>query len=261
MWTNKKRSKWMWGLAAGACLIVLVVVLYPAKAQVTGETAKQRVDSVVRIANDRSYGAADALARTAADDGDPTVRRTALICLSAFGRSSDRSVIEAALADEDQSVRRVAAQHLVLTHDDAAAVRRMIDIDREASSPADRQAALAAMGLSRQPEALVRLVQTIESGDPQRRLAAAEALIAKFPMALVPAKLTAEEWPRLVVGIKLIKEVEQAYEQTGTELVIDRALKAQLDQEHAECCHSTDSQHPHVHEGGSSQAHPEEGSP
>lgn len=261
MSTNKKRAKWMWGLAGGACLIVLVVVLYPAKAQVTGETAKQRIDSVKRIAGDRSYGAADALARTVANDGDPTVRRNALICLSAFGRSSDRPVIEAALADEDQSVRRAAAQHLVLMHDDAAAVQRMIEIDQDASSPADRQAALAAMGLSSRPEALVRLVQTIESGDPQRRLAAAEALIARFPMPSVPAKLTAEEWPRLVVGIKLIKEVEQAYEQTGTELVIDRALKAQLDREHAEVCHSTGSQHTHVDEGSSSQAQPEESLP
>ncbi|HDZ22404.1 hypothetical protein LCGC14_0303620 [marine sediment metagenome] len=256
--TNEKRAKWMWGIAGGVCLIALVVVLYPAKAQVTGETAKQRVDSVVRLAGDRSYGAADALARTVANDLDPTVRRAALTCLSAFGRSSDRPVIEAALADEDQSVRRTAAQHLVLMYDDPAAVQRIIEIDQDASSPADQQAALAALGLSRQPEALVRLVQTIESGDPQRRLAAGEALIRRFPMALVPAKLTAEEWRRLLVGIKHITEVEQAYKQTGTALVIDRALEAQLNQEHAEYCHTTGGQDARVDEARSSHAQPEE---
>ena len=240
MWTNKKRSKWMWGLAAGACLIVLVVVLYPAKAQVTGETAKQRVDSVVRIANDRSYGAADALARTAADDGDPTVRRTALICLSAFGRSSDRPLIEAATQDLSPGVRQAAAKALIRAYDDPASVGRLRELLHDEDENV-RQSAASALSTSRNPHALVALVQTTDAKQtPDLQVLAVRTLDRKYRIGLEIDPADADGWARCIEIIKHTDEVLEAFRTTGTPLDRNMALVRQMAAEHAAGCHPTE---------------------
>ncbi|HDZ22400.1 hypothetical protein LCGC14_0303660 [marine sediment metagenome] len=231
--TNKK---WLWGFAGGAGLIALVVVLYPAKAQVTGETAKQRVESVVRIADDRSYGAADALARTAANDPDPTVRRTALVCLSAFGRSSDRPVIEAAMQDLSPSVRQAATKALIRSYDDLAAVGHLRDLLHDEDEDV-RKSAASALTTSKNPHALVALVQTTDAEQtPDLQILAVRALGKKYRISFEVDPAEADGLARSIEIIKHTDEVIEAFRATGTPLHRNMELVHQMMAENP--CHA-----------------------
>lgn len=215
---------------------VAVVAFYPAKAEVTGSAAADRVQSIVDLANDQPRGAADALARAAANDPAPSVRRAAVVALSAVARPADRPVIEQATHDDDPGVRRSAAKALMNVYGDAPAADRLGQMVREEPDDPARATAAACLAASDSPQALVHLVQIMDAGDPEARAVAGEALNRRYRMGM---DLTANDmdWPRYIQSIKHADFVTEAFAATGTPLRVDLAIQAAIIADHAILCH------------------------
>ena len=115
------RSIVLIGAAAALGAVALAVALRD-RAEVTGQTPRQRVDAICRLADDRPSGAAAAIAAVA-DDQDASVRRAAMVALGKFAAGEYRGVIEAGTRDADPTVRSAAAASLGRLADDDAVAR------------------------------------------------------------------------------------------------------------------------------------------
>ncbi len=231
-------SKWTWGALVVACAIgVFVGARSLGKAKVSGDTPEERIASVIELANDRPRGAAESLAETARNDPDASVRRVALVCLNRFQRQDDRGTVMAATHDDDPQVRQAASRAL-MAYADEETVRRLTVICRDDANARVRNAAFIALGINASPHAIVTLVEMMEHADTRElRLAAAEAMIDKFNMASVPNPDDRLEWEEFIEAIKLDSVVQAAFDETGTQLIHDKAAAARHIEKHARLCH------------------------
>jgi HEAT repeat protein len=196
-------------------LVLLVAVIsywVMARDAVTGATPQERIDSICRLADKHTPGAANAIARVLGD-GDAGVRRAAIIALARFARPEDAPKVQAAMKDPDEAVRSAAVGGLDAYHLPAsvAALRDVL-----ATDPSPQVRIEAAKGLSRQPSdaAVVALYGAMEKdASPEVRLAAfrmileVEKLGFKFP----PDPKDAVAWGELCRKVRLWQRVYKAF--------------------------------------------------
>ena len=230
-----------------AVVAVGAAAFFHAQVDVTGEHPDQRVASIIRLTNNRPPGTADALARSAANDPAPSVRQAAVVALGSFRRPEDRAVIEQLTRDVDPNVRRSAAKTLMSVYEDAATVQRLSDMLRQDTDPLARQAAATALVAGGDSRAYVNLVQALEAGGEHVGLAVAQAFDAHYHIGVEINRSDPVAWERYVEIIKHIDAVIDAFEQTGTPLNPNLAIRAEMAAEHAPGSyhdHQADPDHP-----------------
>lgn len=226
----------------GVIFIIVLVgggVAWRARAgSVTGDTAAQRVASVVEIADRDGYGAADSLARAVQNDPDPAVRKAAIVCLTRYRRPEDRGIIETALEDDAPTVRRQAAKAMISMYDDNDAVERLGRMFAESEDEDTARIAAMALARSKRPAAVIPLVSAMDAPpSPTAAALALEALDKHYRIQLDFSNVNEETWPRYIEIIKHIDEVADAYEEAGLPLNRNMDIVQQMVAEHAEGCH------------------------
>lgn len=219
----KGRGWLIWLAVTVAAAGVVAFLLRPEKAKVEGATAQERIASICSLADSQPRGAAEAIARAAANDPDPAVRRAALLALERFLTAKYRPLVEAALSDADAGVRAAAATALGRFGDQAAA-DRLHELAVKDASPAVRLAAVAGLGENRSAKATVHLVQVMENcRDPKVQMRAREALARKY--RLLPGYSVHPNnvvwWRNEVELIKERPEVIAAFRETNTLLKLN----------------------------------------
>jgi len=217
------------GVLVIACVVAVAAAAWRfRRAKVTGDTAEQRIASVIRIADDRPRGYAQALARAALGDPDAQVRSTALACLNGNRIPDVRSAVMEASRDDDPQVRKSACISLMAC-DDEATVKRLAEICHEDTDADVRDAAFVALAANESPHATVALMAMMEGGDTsEMRLAAAWGMIDKANMSLEPTPKDSHKWGDMIEGLKLSSGVQAAFEQTNTPLVHDEAARQRI---------------------------------
>ncbi|MHC4563531.1 MAG: HEAT repeat domain-containing protein [Planctomycetota bacterium] len=244
MFGNKTlRSGLIAMLATGAMAVVVLTARELTRAEVRGETPKERARDIVRLGSDRSYGAADAIAAKIASDPDPAVRRVAVVCIERFSRPKDRPVIEAATRDADPSVRQAAVGVLMRAYCDDDAAARLADVFTSDSDTDTRQAAANALAASGNDRAMVTVIQHVDGIDSPERTMAANAMIRTFDIPHATKDMAEETWPKLVEAIKDMNEVGAAFEATGTPLIRNQQIVEEITREHAANCHEIEHDH------------------
>lgn len=219
---------------AGVIGLVLVVIavglvaFFSRGAEISGDDPAQRIESIVRLANERPRGAADVVAEAAAADPEPSVRQAAVVALGGFAREEDRPVIEAATRDADPGVRRTAVRVLAATYKDASAVEQVAEMAEQDDDAPSRDEA----------HAIVRLVQAMEAASVESRPALLAAAKKEFGIRSDVNCADDNEWARLLVGVKNAEGVADAFERVGEPLNQDHQLMAQIIDEHAANCHT-----------------------
>jgi len=211
-----------------ACVVAVAAVWRFRRAKVTGDTAEQRIASVIRIADDRPRGYAEALADTARNDPDAGVRSMALACLNGNRVPDVRSAVVEATRDDDPQVRKSACISLMAC-DDQATVERLTEICREDVDKDVRHAAFVALAANKSPHATVTLMNMIEKGEtPGLRLEAAWAMVDKANVRLEPTPGDPLKWGDMIEGLKLTSSVQAAFEETNTPMVHDEAARQRI---------------------------------
>ena len=197
------------------------LVLMTSGAKVVGATPADRIACAYRIAADRPWGAADALADAARTYADAGVRAAAVACLARFIGSGVRPTIEAAAADPAGEVRAAAAKTLGAFGDAQAAktLAKLIEADGDLRV---RLAAIPALARCDDPRAIVVLLDLAEKGDRiEMKRPAMDALLGRFRARLgkqqTPANLGA--WRNLIQRLKGFQAIKDAYAALGVELV------------------------------------------
>jgi HEAT repeat protein len=147
------------------------------RARVEGDTPRERIASICRIAADRPRGAGEALARAAVEEPDPEVRRAAAAALGQFVCPECRPAVERAASDDSPRVRQAGAETLSLYRDGRAA-EVLVKLARGDGDNGVRRAALRGLRRCDDPRAFVVLLDVAERGDTiemQRQAAAALA--------------------------------------------------------------------------------------
>jgi len=202
-------------VAVAAALVTLV-----GRARVSGETPKERIAAICRLADEAPRGAADAIARAAAEDPDPTVRLAALRALGNFPEPKYRSMVVSATSHADPAVRAAAAGTLAMYSDDPAA-GRLNELAGEDPDSQVRLDAVAALGACTSARSLVYLVQQMEGNDdPEVQMRARDAVLRRLKM---PARTTRPDnvrlWRNDVELVKLEPKVKAAFEETSAAVV------------------------------------------
>ncbi len=206
-------------VAVVAVAAVLATTLRSRRARLTGETTKERIDCIGRMADERKWGAAEVLADAARNEPSPEVRRAALVALGRVSDGDHRAVLEAALADADAGVRSAAAVGLGRFADEAAA-KRLGELALGDGDVKVRLAAVAGLDACASDRALVYLVETMVKGSPvEVQLHARAAAQRRLRM---PHREIRPEHVRLwrddVALVKSQPIVKQAYEKAGIPL-------------------------------------------
>ena len=225
---SRRRGLWLLGVLVIACVIAVAAVWRFRKAKVTGDTAEQRIASVIRIADDRPRGYAKALADTAGNDPDAGVRSKAVDCLHGNLAPDASSAVTEATRDDDPQVRKSACISLMAC-DDEATVKRLAEICHEDTDADVRDAAFVALAANESPHATVALMAMMEGGDTsEMRLAAAWGMIDKANMSLEPTPKDSHKWGDMIEGLKLSSGVQAAFEETNTPLLHDEAARKRI---------------------------------
>jgi len=212
------------GVLAGALVcagLVAIAMFAAARAEVSGESPDERLASVRSIAARRPSGAADALARAAANDTSARVREAALAGLTHCLEPKHRSVVEDGTRDADAGVRAIAADTLGLYADSPSAdvLIKLIQND-----PDERVRLAACRGLARcdDPRSIVVLLETADKSKRKGiRLQAMKSLLVKFKGKLSEKRDPGNEavWRDLVQRFKWDQRVRDAYSAAGARLV------------------------------------------
>ena len=235
---SRRRNQWVLGALVIVCVVAVAAAAWRfRRARVTGDTAEQRIASVIKIANDRPRGYAQALADAALGDPDARVRSTALACLNGNLVPDARSAVMEATHDDDPQVRESACISLMAC-DDQATVQRLTAICHEETDEDVRQAALLALAANESPYAAVALMTMVEQGEtPELRQGAAKAMIDKVNIAVTELPEDQRTWDNMVEAFRMSLVVDAAYDQTGTPMVHDEAARHRIQAHHGEKCH------------------------
>ncbi len=215
-------ARWMLLFALAAVVAVAVVLatsLKSRQARLTGDTPKEKIDCISRMADEGKWGAAEVLAKAARNDPSPEVRRAALVALGRVSDGEHRAVLEAALADADAGVRSAAAVGLGPFADEAAA-RRLGELALGDGDAQVRLAAVAGLDACSSDRALVYLVETMVKGEPaevQLHARAAAQRRLKMPHREIRPEHV-RLWRDDVALVKSQPIVKQAYEKAGIPL-------------------------------------------
>ena len=160
-----------------AALVPILVWAFGGRPQVQGDSPKERIACISRLATSGRRGAGAAIAR-AAGDPHPGVRRAAVVALGGLSARSHRRVIASCMDDTDAQVRAAAAATAGACADDEIIERLGTLLNTDPDARVRRGAAL---GLARDggAEAVVLLVRAIET-NPPARAAAMNALMDRF---------------------------------------------------------------------------------
>ena len=227
--------------AIGLLLVVIavgIVAFFSGGADISGERPEQRIESIVRLANERPRGAADVLAETAVNDPDASVRRAAVASLGRFGREEDRAVIESATRDEDPGVRRTAVRLLAATYEDESAIDIAAEMAAADTDPQTRGAAADVLADSDEAYAIVHLVRAMEIATVETRPLMLAAVRKRFGIRMDVDCADDDQWERLLVAIKNAEGVAAAFEQLGEPINQNQQVMAQMVEEHALRCHT-----------------------
>lgn len=206
------RVKWV---AALGLMVVLAAVAgwihVGGPAVVTGETADERITSICRIADEKPWGAPDAIAGAAAHP-EPSVRIAAQVALGRFVDQDYRQTVEAGLEDSDAGVRSAAAATLGYYADEASADR----LNKIVTDDPHQKARLGAVvGLARNtaPKAVIYLLETAEHGtDAEVQYQAIKELYRRFGMRYIgPRPDDPATWKDLIEWLKSFRQVQEAY--------------------------------------------------
>ena len=205
--------------AAGVIVLVWAGLMTFGRPEVTGQSPRERIIAISRLAGQKPRGAGKAIAEAARSDPDESVRQTAMISLGKFISPDLRGVVEAGTKDKSPAVRAAAAGTLARYGDNPAA-DRLRELWTKDKSERVRQAALAELARCEAPKAIVLLVEAMERSDTvEGRLRAAQALAKKFKMdhqSLDPADLV--QWRNFVETIKGSPAVAAAFESLSVPL-------------------------------------------
>ncbi len=185
MVSSGRRPLFIFGaIAVALTAAAFALSRWASRARITGDTREQRIESICRVADERRWGAGDALARAAENEPDESVRRAALVALAGFLKPRYRRVVDAGTANGSPVVRAAAAGTLGLYDDDAAAKR------------------------------LGQLLRAVEKNDnPQVRQQALLSLLRRFKLSVrTPPEPDTEKWDVLIRVLRRAPPVRAAYE-------------------------------------------------
>jgi len=212
------------GAVVGTAGVALILIGVFGRARIQGARTGDRIQSIFRLADARSFGAGDALAEAAVKESDVRVRQAALFGLGRFVEPKYRATVEQGTQDASAPVRRAAAITLGL-YDDAAAAARLGEVVRGDPAEEVRLGAVMGLGLCAAPETLAWLTEAAEKDDaPAIQYRAIRELYAKLGMSYIgkePHRV--KDWPRQVAFVveylKQYQEVQEAYGKAGRPLV------------------------------------------
>jgi len=207
------------GAVVFAVAAVALLVACFGSAEVSGQTASDRVGDVCRLTDDRPGGAGEALARAAAGDSEPSVRQAAVVGLGRVGGPNARQAVEQALEDPSSRVRAAAAGTLGLFGDPAAADRLGALAASEATL-VERKASVLGLARCGSDRSIVWLLETAEkTADMSVQHAAIRALFRKLGMRYVGSGPSNRvQWLDHVELVKDFPQVQQAYAHAGRTL-------------------------------------------
>ncbi len=204
-------NKWKLACLLGvsvATLLVLVAQRFGSTAAVRGNTPAARINAISRLTGERPAGAPAAIANAVADP-DAQVRRAALLSLATFVRPEDRTIVERALQDSDNSVRAAAAQTLGCYG--LQSVPRLAALAQD-PDPQVRAGVVAGLGRTGRGPGMAVLVQMMSRrGDPDIQLQALHAIeaICKIRYAEVPDPRNEELWAAQVDKVRRNRWVQE----------------------------------------------------
>jgi HEAT repeat protein len=204
------RSIILVGVALALCAVAAGTAFWD-RVDEDEQTAAARVDAVCRLADDRSEGAAEAIAAAAGDE-DASVRRAAMVALGKIGAGEHRSVIEAGARDVDPTVRACAAAALGRLADDDAVVL-LGDILTGETDEQIRVAAVTGLALAGLDRAIVLLVEAAEKDSSHRvKLRAMAVLTHRYGIRFhdPPSPADTDAWARAMSTIRKIPGVRKA---------------------------------------------------
>ena len=107
-------KKTLWGGVVAAVLLVVIVVrsFSGGSPDVSSSDPSQRIAAIHQVTVNGSPDAGETLARVAANDSSPKVRREAMAGLSHFLKPAHREIIRKGTKDADAGVREIAADTL-----------------------------------------------------------------------------------------------------------------------------------------------------
>jgi len=215
---DRDTTRW---IVTGVAALVVVgavagVAAFSARARVTGETVEERIDSIGMIADDRPWGAGDALAEAAAGEDSPAVRRAALIGLGRLADSDYRPVIDEASRHEDPQVRGAAASALGFFGDEVT-LSRLGEMVADDDNERVRMEALEGLGRSPARKATALLFLAMEKNDnPKVQVKALHVLLRRLSAAhSSPPRPGTQKWHGLVEFIRQVKPVAEALKSIG----------------------------------------------
>lgn len=193
-------------------MLVIVCGLMFSRAAVEGDTAKQRIASICRLADERPWGAGEAIASAAREDSDPTVRRVAMIALGRFEDEQCRSAVQAGTQDSSPLVRQGAAIALGRHGDDAAVetLGKLMNTDPDEDV---RAAAATGLGYVPRPKSVALLALAIANSDSHKvKSEALRALSKRYKITWnkMPDPRDAAGWAEAVGVIYSLPFVKQA---------------------------------------------------
>ncbi len=209
-------------IVAGAATAALFAAGYwMSRARIEGDSPRERIASICRIAADRPPRAGAALARAAVEETDAEVRRAAAVALGQFLCPECRSAVERAASDASARVRQAGAETLSLYRDGRAA-DVLVKLAGSDGDVGVRLAALRGLGRCDDPRSFVVLLDVAERGDTmEMQRQAMRALAGK-----VGARLDGRRDPRnppgwrdLLQRFRRIEVVRKAHAELGVPLV------------------------------------------
>ena len=202
-------------MVVAAILIVLIAVRYlPAGSpDVSSGDVSQRIGAIRAIAADPASDAGETLARAAASDPSPRVRREALAGLSHFLKPEHREVVQKSTKDADAGVREIAVDVLGL-YADKSATADLIEIVKKEPEEQVRQAALRGLVRCDDPKAIVALLERAEHGATREtKLIAMKGLLRKLGVKMSRDRDPKDGpgWRDLIQRWKQSRRIRKAY--------------------------------------------------
>jgi hypothetical protein len=213
---------------AGAAVLAVAAVLGGwaayGPAEIEGQTAEERMASIRQLADERAPGAADAIAKAAGEEPDPSVRATAVATLGRLHRPRDRALIEECTKAPSPAVRAAAAATLGYYGGEAVA-DRLGEIVRNDPSEQVRLNAVTGLGRSEHSKSIVHLLEVIETtDDPNVQHRSMREIHKKLGMRYIGAKpIGVKDWKRQSAAVaeylKDYPKVQEAFRKAGRQLV------------------------------------------
>ena len=216
-------GKTVWGAAAAVIVIAILAagLLTGDSPDVSSEDPSQRIAAIHKIAVNRSPNAGKTLARVAADDPSPKVRRVAMATLANFLEPAHRKLVRESTKDADAGVREVAVGTLGLYADKAAAAD-LIEIVKKEPDEDVRKAALRGLVRCDDPMSIVTLLGRAEHGATREiKLVAMKGLLRKLGVRMSRDRdpKNARGWRDLIQLWKQSRRIRKAYTAAGVRLV------------------------------------------